>query len=383
MTQPLADYELSSFTLKESVTLFSRLLTPFTQTVRRIKQREHINAFDITLFLRQFATLVSAGIPIIQGCDILEKSQEKTALRLLIYTIKREVLSGKTLASSLSEHPVYFDALTSQLVQIGEHTGKLELMLSRIAVHQEKQLAFKKRIKQALFYPSLITFTALVVTLGLLLFVIPRFADLFHDMHEKLPALTVAIFYLSAKLQQSVWLLLPGVLLGIVLLWRLYQRGEMKTRLQQGLCRLPFIKLSLRKILLARFARNLAITFAAGLSLTDGLTLTAQACGSPDFALTLYALRRHLLTGKQLHHAMEALPDFPPLMIQMIKIGEESGLLQPMLDKIADFFESDTDQLIGRLNQLLEPLIMIVLGVLIGGLVIGMYLPIFKIGSVL
>lgn len=346
-------------------------------------QNQRVNAFDITVFLRQFATLISAGIPIIQSCDILEKSQEKRALRLLIYSIKRDILSGHNLYSSLKSHPTYFDLLTCHLVQIGEHTGQLEMMLITIANYQEKNLAFKKKVKQALFYPCIITLTALMVTFSMFIFVIPRFAELFHDMQDTLPLLTVCLFYLSDKLQQYVFLWLACTFFSIVIFIYAMRTTNAQRYLQQIIAQLPLIKPCLHKITLARFARNLAITFAAGIPITDALKLAANTNNNIEFTRIIAELRSKISSGLQLHHAMLASNFFPVLMIQMVKIGEESGMFELMLDKIADFFESDIEQLIGRLNHLLEPLIMLVLGVLIGGLVIGMYLPIFKLGSAL
>jgi type IV pilus assembly protein PilC len=348
-----------------------------------MKQHRHITLFDICVFLRQFATLMAAGIPIIQSCEILEKSQEKIALRLLIYSIKREILSGKNLFYSMQQCPRYFNALTCQLVRIGEQTGKLDTMLIMIANHQEKNMAFKKRVQQALFYPCIIMITALIVTLGMFLFVIPHFATLFHDMEEKLPLLTLWIFYLSAKLKQYLWL--GGVLtfLFILAIYHGQHQPHVKRYLQQLTAKLPLIKECLRKILLARFARQLAIAFAAGIPITEALTLAGNAHDNSEFTQTIVQLRNHINAGLPLHHAMEGLAYFPAFMTQMIKIGEESGMLEPMLSKTADFFESDIDQLVSRFHQLLEPLIMIVLGVLIGGLIIGMYLPIFKLGNIL
>lgn len=350
---------------------------------RFLSHNQPITQVDITIFLRQFATLISAGIPVIQCCDILEKSQKKTTMRLLIYSIKREILSGKNLYFSLRNHPQHFDALICQLIQIGEHTGKLDMMLNIIANYYEKSLAFKKRIKQALFYPCIITITALMVTFSMFIFVIPRFAELFQDSHNKLPLLTVWIFYLSTILQQHIGLLLSVIFIFAATILRSKRSAKVKSYLQKIAEKLPFIQQYIHKITLTRFARNLAITFAAGIPITDALKLTANASGNLEFVSAIRELRSKISSGMQLHHAMEMLPYFPVLMIQMVKIGEESGMLEQMLDKIVAFFESDIDQLIGHLSQLFEPLIMMILGVLIGGLIIGMYLPLLNLGRLL
>lgn len=349
------------------------------QILLRFKQNRRITAFDIAVFFRQFATLLSAGIPILQCCEMLEKSQVKTALRLLIYAIRRELLSGKDLYSSLHIHNRYFTEIICQLIKIGEHTGKLDMTLNMIAEDYEKQLAFKKRIHQALFYPCMITITALLVTVSMFLFVVPRFAELFSGTHVQLPALTRWIFFLSAMLEQHIYVLFFPILLFLPQLWSRQWKQQVLRRLTQ----LPVIKPLRQKIILAKFARNLAMTFSAGIPITDGLKLTMQTDNHIEFTHTMIRLRGKINSGMHLHQAMQSLPYFPDLMIQMVKIGEESGLLDHLLLKVAGFFESDIDGLLNQSSRLLEPLIMLVLGVLIGGLVIGMYLPIFKLGSVL
>jgi len=355
------------------------LFTQLKQHLQHQKQKRQITPWDTMLFLRQFATLIAAGVPIIQSCTILEKSQAKIALRRLIYAIKRDILAGKTLSHCLQRYPHYFDHLTCQLIKIGEHTGRLDHLLLTIANHQEKYLAFRKRIQQALFYPSLILITAFIITFCMLIFIIPRFAELFQDMQTHLPLLTRLIFYISKQLRSHLLLLLTLVIAFTFLTTKTKYAPVIKQCLKRTLTQLPFIQSSLHKTKLARFARHLALTLTAGIPLTDALLLTSSL--DQDFHPTLRHLQTKIRSGLQLHRAMETLPCFPLLMIQMIKVGEESGKLEHMLDKLADFFESDIDQLLHQLTQLLEPLIMIVLGVLIGGLVMGMYLPIFKLGS--
>lgn len=352
------------------------------QWLQQRKQMAHITLLDISIFLRQFAVLIAAGIPIIKSCDILEKSQEKMAVRLLIYSIKREILAGKNLFYSLQQHSLYFDELTCELVQIGESTGKLDTLLMTIAHYQEKNIDFKNRLKQALFYPSIIIITSILITFCMFIFVIPRFAQLFADMQGSLPWITRAIFYLSAGLLQHIQWLFIFLILFIFFIVKGSRSVHFKHALKKLMLQFPLIKPSLYKITLARFARNLSLTLAAGLPMTDALKLTVNTCKQPDFASHLRQLRYKVSSGQQLHIAMGA-HFFPPLMIQMIKIGEESGTLELMLDKMADFFDADVDQLFAKVSQLFEPLIMLVLGVLIGGLVIGLYLPIFKLGSAL
>lgn len=326
------------------------------------------------------ATLIAAGVPILQSCELLEKSQTKPSFRLLIYAIKREMLSGKDFFYCLRPHYPYFDELTCQLVKIGEHTGKLDMMLDLIANQQEKILAFKKRIKQALFYPCMVSLTAIIVTCSMFIFIIPRFADLFKEAQVSLPFLTQCIFYFSAQLQQHFFLLTLAVIATIFAVFHPAFSSYLKHAI---IIRFPPIKRCLQKIVLARFVRNFAMTFAAGMPIHEALRLSSEASGNTEFNRLIEQLRRAINSGLPLYQAMDTLNYFPALMIQMIKIGEESGMLVAMLNKVADFFEADINQWINHLNQLLEPLIMLGLGVLIGGLVIGMYLPIFKLGNTL
>lgn len=339
---------------------------------------QRIQEKDIAILLRQFATLISAGIPIVKSCDILEKSQEKLALKKMIYQIKQQISAGKSLSSALKSHQ-HFNELTRHLILIGEQTGKLDDMLLMIAEHHEKQLAFKKQLQQILFYPIFIFICALIMTFGMLIFVIPHFVDLFHDMNNKLPLLTQCIFYLSNALRQSLVLIifLFGLMMGVIY----FKWDSLKKYSFKHLHKLPGIKSFLQKILLTRFARNLAITLSAGIPITEALSLTSNTFHLTNFSTTILKLRSQICSGKQLYQAMELSHAFPLIMVQMIKIGEESGTLEQMLVKLADFFESETNQLVGHFSKLLEPLIMVVLGALIGGLVIGMYLPIFKLGN--
>jgi type IV pilus assembly protein PilC len=348
-----------------------------------VKQNRKITSFDVSIFLRQLATLISAGIPIIKSFEILEKSQLKISFRLLIFSIKREILSGKDLFSSLHQHQRYFDELTCQLIKIGEHTGKLETILLMIADTKEKNLMLKKRVSYALLYPCIITITAVLVTLSMLIFVIPQFAILFSDTHIQLPTLTRCIFFLSLQIQHHWIMLFSPLLLSLCIFMPVTWFDKLKKYLSDHIIKLPLIHPFLLKITLARFARTLAMTFAAGMPITSALKLLMHAGHPREFTYLIVKLHSNITSGLQLHQAMGALPYFPDLMTQMVKIGEESGMLDQLLNKVASFFEADIDQTINHFSQLLEPLIMLMLGVLIGGLVIGMYLPIFKLGNVL
>jgi type IV pilus assembly protein PilC len=353
-------------------------ITAFIQArVRAYQQNCRITPFDMTVFFRQFAVLVSAGVPIVKSLDILEKSQEKIAMRHLLFAVKKDLRAGKNFFHSLRNHPLYFDLLTCQLIHIGEQTGKLDAMLKTIASLRENNLALQRRIRQALFYPCFLFISALAVTLCMLIFVIPHFAELFQDAHVPLPLLTRVLFHVSAFIQHYIlWLLL---LCAVVMLTPLKQTDRLTL-----LCtHLPLVRHHTRKIILTRFMRNLAVTYHAGIAVTDAIKLSASTHANSEFMLVTTSLREKISSGFQLHQAMAALSFFPVLMVQMIKIGEESGRLAQVLDKTADFFEADIDQLLNRATQLLEPLIILVLGGVIGVIMAGMYLPIFKLGNAL
>jgi type IV pilus assembly protein PilC len=351
--------------------------------IDKLFQLQRITSFAIAIFFRQFATLLSAGIPLLQCCDTLEKSQTVPALRLLIHNIKRDILSGKSLSQCLSRYPAHFNELIFHLVRIGEHTGRLDFMLSNIALHLEKKAMFKQRVKQALFYPCMVLLTGIVITISMFVFVIPRFAELFQTSGVPLPTLTICIFYVANHMSQYVIILLFITLAICAIYYKTKLSITFKRRVQHQMQVWPVIKTIRQKILLVRFTKQLAITFAAGIPILDGLKLTANACDDSLFSLTIAQVRQQISSGMQLHHALSSFPIFPILMIQMIKIGEQTGMLAPMLDKMTDFYEADINELFSRLGHLAEPLIMIILGVLIGGLVIGMYLPIFKLGNTL
>jgi len=347
-----------------------------------LKQYRKLTFFDLTLFFRQFATLLSAGISITQSCAILEKCQEKNALRLLIYSIKRHLTSGNSFYISLLNHPNHFDALTCHLIQIGEHTGKLDSILLDIAHHWEKNLQLQNRIKQALFYPGIISITAIFVTAGLMIFVIPKFAELFRDSDISLPVFTIIIFSFSHFMKQAIPYLIIAMIFMSVFLYQKKPSQTNRKLIKKIIYRIPFFRTTLHKMRLARFARNLSLTFAAGIPIINGLQYVTETSDA-EFHMTLIKLRQKVSSGIQLHIAMAEFCEFPIMMIQMVKIGEESGLLDVMLNKSTEFLEADIEQFLRRFSQLLEPLIMVVLGVLIGGLVIGMYLPLFKLGNVI
>lgn len=342
-----------------------------------------ISPLDITLFFRQLATLVSSGIPISHAIHLLSQNTEHKKLLGLINLIKENIATGKGLTQSLRKFPTYFDEMTCSLIQAGEKAGKLEVILERIAQQKEKTIALKNKIKQALFYPVMITSTAILVSIVMLTCIVPRFAELFQNMHSTLPAFTRGVIAAANLLSHHAGALV--FLLSSSALCVIYCQKFPRVKIASDwlLLNLPGMGASLRKIILARFARNLGTIFSAGIPITDALTMIENTMGNSFYSQAVKQMSLDIATGKQLHAAMSTDTLFPPMMLQMTQVGEESGTLETMLMKIADFYEDDIDRLIANLSKLLEPLIMMILGVLIGGLVIAMYLPIFKLGTVI
>lgn len=330
---------------------------------------------EIMLFFRQFATLINAGIPLLQSLTLLEKCQAK--LQWFILTLKQRVLAGTPLHKSIKN--IYFspDEFTLHLIKIGEHTGKLGEMLEVIALTKEKKLFLRKKILRILSYPLVIITVACLVTLTMFIFIIPRFTELYQNAAQPLPFMTRLIFsfsyYLNHQKTLLIFLLSAIVLSGI---WFCKRVGLLKIAIH-----IPYLKTLMHKTFLAQFSRHLAITFSAGIALPEALMLITLPYYELAFNTRMQRISQKLYAGFQLHQTLESLPGFPDLLIQMVKIGEKTGMLEKMLHKAADLFESDIDQLTERMSQFLEPLIMLVLGVLIGGLVIGMYLPIFQLGN--
>ncbi len=351
----------------------------------KIKNLFHppISKTQITLFFRQLATLIQADIPLMNSLNILREGKNNKPLHILMTTIAHEIAAGHTLAQCLSKFPRYFDSLSCHLIRVGEESGTLVTMLQRIALHKEKMLMIKNKLKQALFYPCIILLVSLVTSIIMLVVVIPRFAELFQSMHSALPAFTNGVIHLSHLLCQYFWLLLFPIL-GVILFWYRYPYSiKLQSATESFILNIPSVNQLYTKIILARFSRSLATTFAAGVPISESLPTIASTTGSRIYSAAILKLRAQITKGQQLHQAMRKCMHFPPLLVQMVKIGEESSMLDKMLEKIADIYENDIDQWISHVGSLTEPLIIVILGVLIGGLVIAMYLPIFKLGNIL
>ena len=349
-----------------------------------MRKRRKIIPKDIAVFTRQLATMMSAGVPLVQSFEIIGRGHENPSMQELILAIKAEVESGSSLASSLAKHPLYFDELVCNLVNAGEQAGILETLLDKIATYKEKTEALKSKIKKALFYPTAVIVVAFIVTAILLIFVVPQFQDLFESFGADLPAFTQMVVNLSEWMQSNWWMLLLGIGgAGYGFMEAKKRSPKFAHALDHVVLKIPIIGEILTKAIIARYARTLSTMFAAGVPLVEAMESVAGAAGNLIYAEAILQMRDSVATGQQLQLAMTQSGLFPNMVIQMVAIGEESGSLDAMLSKVADFYEQEVDDAVDGLSSLIEPLIMAVLGVLVGGLVVAMYLPIFKMGSVI
>ena len=338
---------------------------------------------DIAVFSRQLATMLQSGIPLVQAFEIIGAGHDKPAMQRLILDIKATVEGGSTRYEALAKHPLYFDDLFVNLVEAGEQAGALETLLDKIATYQEKTEALKKKIKKALFYPAAVMVVAVVVTVILLIFVIPQFESLFAGFGADLPAFTRFVIDLSKGLQANGPYIAAIVGGGVYFFMHTYKRSRpLRESVDRFMLKMPVLGPILVKAAIARYARTLATMFAAGVPLVEALTSVAGATGNIVYENAVLKMRDEVATGNRLQRTMEATGLFPNMVNQMIAVGEESGSLDQMAGKVADFYEQEVDNAVDSMSSLLEPLIMAILGVLVGGLVIAMYLPIFKLGSV-
>lgn len=343
-----------------------------------------INPNDIMVFARQMATMIRAGIPLLQALQVVAESLKKPAMVALIQHLMSDVSSGSSFSDALSRHPRHFDRLFVNLVSAGEQSGALDQMLDRIATYKEKVESLKARVKKALWYPTAVMTIGIAVTMLLLIKVVPEFESMFQSFGAELPALTQLTVNLS-ELAQRYWLAALGAVIAAVLVLRIsIQRSpNVAYRMHALLLRLPVIGDIMHKSAIARFSRTLATTFASGVPLVEGLDTAAGATGNKVYERAVVQTRQDVATGQQLHFAMRMTNRFPPLAIQMVSIGEEAGSLDAMLNRVADYYEEEVDNKVDALTSLMEPVIIVVLGVLVGGVVVSMYLPIFDLGSAL
>ena len=347
-------------------------------------RKKAITPADIAIFARQLATMMKAGVPLVQSFDIVADGQENVAFRELVIAIKNDVSGGNSLASALQRHPRHFDALFCNLVHAGEQSGKLDSMLDRIAIYKEKTEALKSKIRKALTYPIAVVGVAIIVTTILLIWVVPQFAETFASFGADLPAFTMFVLMLSHFMQDYWWAIFLGLGAGIYTLKEMrFRNKKFADWIDAMMLKLPIIGPILKEAVVARFSRTLCTTFAAGVPLVEALDSVAGAAGNEVYARAIRQIRDDVTVGTQLNQAIRTTGMFPMMLLHMVAIGEESGALDAMLDKVASHFEAEVDNKVDGLTALLEPLIMSVLGVLVGGLMVAMYLPIFMLGSVM
>lgn len=344
--------------------------------------KKTIKPADIATFSRQLATMIAAGIPLVQSLDIVAKGLDNPTLAELVTTIKKTVESGSPFAEALSKHPKYFDSLFCNLIDAGEQSGTLDVMLERIATYREKTESVKKKIRKALSYPIAVLVIAFAVTTILMVKVIPEFETLFSSVGGELPGFTQTVIHIS-EFFQSYWYV---IVIGLIILITTFILGRKRSEKFRRLSDTAFLKIPifgklLQKAAIARFCRTLATTFAAGMPLVNALNVSSKAAGNLAFQQAIIEIKDSVSSGDQFHYAMNATKRFPNMIVQMSAIGEESGELDAMMNKAASIFEEDVDTTVDSLSSLLEPAIMAILGVLVGGLVIAMYLPIFQMGQ--
>jgi type IV pilus assembly protein PilC len=341
-----------------------------------------ITAKDIAIFARQMAVMMSSGVPLVQSFEIVGRGHEKPLMQDMVLGIKAQVEGGSTFATALGKYPEQFDDLFINLVDAGEQSGTLETLLEKVATYKEKSEELKGKIKKALFYPAAVVAVAFIVTAILLLFVVPQFEDLFKNFGADLPVFTQFVIGLS-KWMQAKWYVLFGGIAGVAVGFGKLKKNSEKFNylMDKYMLKAPVIGDLLVKAAIARFARTLSTMFAAGVPMVEAMDSVARASGNIIFETAILKMKDETSTGEQLQASMRRAGLFPNMVIQMVAIGEESGSLDAMLAKVADFFEQEVDNAVDGLTSLLEPMIMAFLGVVVGGLVIAMYLPIFKLGA--
>jgi type IV pilus assembly protein PilC len=339
---------------------------------------------EITFFTRQFATMLKAGVPLLQAFDIVARGHNNPRFSRLMMDIKNKVETGSSLSAAFREHPGHFDDLYCNLVAAGEASGTLDAILDRLATYKEKILAIKGKIKSALFYPLSVVSVAIIVTFVIMIFVIPAFKQVFSNFGAQLPVPTLVVIAISDWFVAWWWLITIAFIGAVVGFGILYKRSPaLRYTVQRLSLKIPVIGAILEKAVIARWTRTLQTMFAAGVPLVEGLDAVAGASGNAVYAQGTKRIQTEVATGVSLTNAMTNTHLFPSMVVQMTQIGEESGSLDNMLGKIADFYEREVDEAVAALSSLLEPLIIVFLGVVIGGLVVAMYLPIFKLGAVI
>ena len=352
-------------------------------TRQKFRGGRKVSEKDIALFTRQLATMMKSGVPLLQTFDIVGRGHDNPAVGKLLLDIKTDVETGSSLSQAFRKFPLYFDPLYCNLVAAGEQAGILETLLDRLATYKEKMIAIKSKIKSALFYPIAVLIVAFVITAVIMLFVIPAFKNVFQSFGADLPTPTLMVIAASDFFVEYWWLIFGSIIGGLFAFFYTWKRSEkMQFFLDRLFLRIPLFGPIIRKAVIARWTRTLATMFAAGVPLVESLDSVGGAAGNYVYKEGTKQIQGEVSTGTSLTSAMQNTSLFPNMVNQMVAIGEESGSLDAMLGKVADFFEAEVDDAVDALSSLMEPIIMVVLGVLIGGMVIAMYLPIFKLGAV-
>ena len=363
--------------LRRQGILVNRVRKRRTSGGRSVKQK------DIAIFTRQLSTMMKAGVPLLQSFDIVARGSTNPRLTKLLTDIRSDVETGTSLSSAFRKHPLHFDALYCNLVEAGEAGGILEALLDRLAIYQEKTLAIKSKIKSALMYPIAVIVVAFVVLTVIMLFVIPAFKDVFKSFGGELPAPTLAVIWMSEFFTKWWWLIFGLLFGGLYFFFQSWKRSEkMQIAMDRLLLRVPIFGDLIEKSVIARWTRTLSTMFAAGVPLVEALDSVGGASGNAVYAIATEQIQKDVSTGTALTTAMTSTGIFPNMVLQMAAIGEESGSLDHMLAKAAEFYEEEVDEMVKGLSSLMEPFIIVILGVLIGGIVVSMYLPIFKLGAV-
>jgi type IV pilus assembly protein PilC len=349
-----------------------------------LSSQQKITAKEIAVFTRQIATMLMAGVSLIQALDMIAAGSENKSLQKLVNKIADEVKAGDPLSKALRANPKYFDDLYCDLIESGEQSGALDSIFERVATYKEKSEALKSKIKKAMMYPIAVLTIALAVTVLLLMFVVPQFESVFAGFGAELPAFTQMIVGISEFMQANWWVVFGLMGLGGYLFKRAHASSKnLRDNTDKLILKLPIIGTILNKAAVARYARTLSTTFAAGVPLVDALKSAAGASGNAVYRDAILEIKNEVSSGNQMNFAMRNSGIFPDMVVQMVAIGEESGALDDMLSKVASIYESEVDDAVDGLSSLIEPIVIVILGVLIGSLIVGMYLPIFQLGSVI
>ncbi|WP_299569241.1 type II secretion system F family protein [uncultured Shewanella sp.] len=347
------------------------------------KSEKKITAMDIAMITRQISTMLAAGVPLVTTIELLGRGHEKAKVRELLAIILTDIQSGIPLSDALRPHRQYFDDLYVDLVAAGEHSGSLDAVFDRIATYREKAEALKSKIKKAMFYPAAVVVVAIAVTVLLLLFVVPQFESIFAGFGAELPAFTQMVVQLSRWLQASWYFFVIAIVVSVWAFRRAHLNSQaFRDKVDEFILKIPAVGDILHRAAMARFARTLATTFSAGVPLIDGLESAAGASGNAVYRKALLKVRQEVMSGMQMNVAMRTTGLFPDMLIQMVMIGEESGGLDDMLNKVANIYEMQVDDAVDGLSSLIEPIMMVVIGTLVGGLIVAMYLPIFQMGNI-